>query len=54
MLVLVLSRVSLRVSGCAMSMGEAAKPFVLAGVKVSKWEEALHEMLVLRLPRVSC
>ena len=31
MLVLVLSHVSLRVSGCAVSMGEAAKPYVWEG-----------------------
>ena len=33
------SRVSLHVPGCAMSVGEVAKPFVWEGVKVSKLEE---------------
>ena len=54
MLVLVLSLLSLRVSGCAVSMAEATKPVVCEGVKVSKLEEVSQEMLVLRLPRVSC
>ena len=54
MLVLVLSHVSLRVSGFTVSMGEAAKPYVSEGVKVSKLEEVSQEMLVLRLARVWC
>ena len=52
-LLLFLSGVSLRVSG-AVSMGEAAKPFVWTNVKVSKFEEVSSEMLVLMFPRVSC
>ena len=51
---MMLSRVSLRVSGCAVSMGEAAKAFVWEGVKVSKLEEVSHEMLVWKFARVWC
>ena len=40
-------------SGFAVSMGEAAKRVVFEGVNVSKLKEVSHEMLVLRLPRVS-
>ena len=40
-------------SGFAVSMGEATKRVVFEGVNVSKLEEVDHEMLVLRLPRVS-
>ena len=54
MLVLVLSLLSLRVGGCTVSMGEAAKPFVKEGVQVSKLEESRTKCLVLRLPRASC
>ena len=54
MLVLVTSHVSLRVFGCAVSMGEAANLCVSGGVNVSKLEEVSHEMLVLRLARVWC
>ena len=40
-------------SRVAVSMGEAGKLVVFEGVKVSNWEEVSHEMLFLRLPRVS-
>ena len=40
-------------SGVAMSMREAAKPSLLEGVTVSKFEEVSHGMLVLMLPHVS-
>ena len=57
MLVLMLPRVSSRVSGfscgLAVSMGEAAKPFLFARFQLWKLAEVLHEMLVLMLPRVS-
>ena len=47
------AKVSLEVSGFAVSMGEAAKPFLVEVVKVSKLEEDWHEMLIFRLPHVS-
>ena len=39
-------------SGCAVSMGEAAKAYVGECVKVLKLYEVSHEMLVLRFTRV--
>ena len=47
------AEVSLKVSGFAVSMGEATKPFLFEVVKVSKLEEVSHEMPVSRLPPVS-
>ena len=44
---------SLKVSGFAVSLGEATKPFLLEVVKVSKLEEVSHELLVATLPHVS-
>ena len=41
------------VSGFAMSIREATKPFLFEVVKVSKSEEVSQEMLVFRLPHVS-
>ena len=49
MLVFRLQHVSSRVSGFALSMGEAAKPLLFEGVKVPKLEEVSHEMLLLML-----
>ena len=40
-------------SGFPMSMGEAAKRVVFEGFNVSNLKEVSHEMLLLRLPRVS-
>ena len=45
-----LMKVSLKVSGFAVSMGEAIRPFLFDVVKVSKLEEVSHEMLVFRAP----
>ena len=41
------------VSKVAVSMGETAKLVVFESVKVSKFEEVSHVMLVLMLPHVS-
>ena len=54
MLVLRFARVSWRVSGCAVTMGEAAMPYVWECVKVWKFVEVSHEMLVLMLACVWC
>ena len=53
MLILKLQLVSSEVSAFAVSMGEAAKPFDVQCVEVSKLEEASHEMLILKLQPVS-
>ena len=49
MLVLRFARVSLPLSGCVVTMGEAAKPYVSESVTVSKLVEVSHELLVLML-----
>ena len=49
MLILALQHVSFGVSAFAVSMGEAAKPFVVQCVKMLKLEEVSHEMRALRL-----
>ena len=53
MLALLLQRVSFGVFGFASSMGEAAKPFLFQGVKVSKLGQVSNEMLAFRLQHVS-
>ena len=45
-------RVATRVE-VAVSVGEAAKPFLFEGVNMSRLEEVSHEMLVLTLPHLS-
>ena len=50
---LLFSKVSLKVSGFAVSIGEATNPFLFEVVKASKLEDVSHEMLVFRLPHVS-
>ena len=47
-----LQHVSSGVSGLAVFMGQAAKPFVASCVKMSKVEEMSHEMHVLTLQHV--
>ena len=46
-------KVLLIVSGVAVSMREATKPLLFEVVKVSKFEEVSHEMVVFRLRHVS-
>ena len=47
-----LTNVSLKVSGFAVSMGEATKSFLFELVKVSKLKDVSQEMLVFKLPHV--
>ena len=47
-----LGKVSLNVSGFAVSMGEATKPLPIEVVEVSKLEDVSHDMFVFRLPHV--
>ena len=46
--VLRLVYISLRVSSCTISMGEAAKSDMSAGIQISKLEEVSYEMFVLK------
>ena len=47
-----LTKVSLKVSGFAVSMGEATKSFLFEVVKMLKLEDVSHEMLVFGLSHV--
>ena len=47
------TKVSLKMFGFTMSLGETIKPFLFEVVKVSKLEKVSHEMLVLQAPSCS-